>query len=184
MTDVSPADSQRSSEPGDCPQSPRAHAWCDGELDPQAARAFEAHWGECPVCQREVEQVRQLARLFDDARSRNISSDSMARLHEAIDQFGELDEQRRAAAILPMARVLLALAASVLIVAGVWTYDTPRANHTGSAVVVQRWNAAPQWERWAGGIDPWNQFPGSVTTTDPDHDRVRQWMIKSLAEAK
>lgn len=103
----------------------RLSSYHDGELDLDAALSVEQHLGQCPVCRAELAGLREMSAGIAIAGSLpgrgEIDRLERLRLHQAIDQT--VDEQDDS---LPMFRtmgLLGAMAASVLIVSGVWLLE-------------------------------------------------------------
>lgn len=165
--------------PGECPFLPMVGQYCDDELEPSVRRQFKLHLEHCPACTEQVGQVQGLSELFGSARTLQPRADVLERLHDRISADGDFAGRRRISDALPMARMLLALAASVLIVAGAWMLDGRGAPTVSSPVpIAQRLAEAPAWERTALTleVDP----PNIPAGLQPDQQRVVNWMVASL----
>ena len=153
-------------------------AYHDRELDRESIAKVERHLTECTACTAYLASLRDLsARISVAAGSRGINQIESARLHQAVTNAGN-DESDS----LPLFRtrgLLGALAASVLIVCGVWLLDTksPELNSAlpGNASVA----LAPEWERVAttGYADP---SPGLSGDTFFSPRYAVDWMLDDL----
>ena len=153
-------------------------AFHDRELDREATAQVERHLTECEACKAQLASLRDLsARISVAAGSRGINHAETARLHQAVSNAGDLKSDS-----LPLFRtmgLLGALAASVLIVSGVWLLDT-KSNELSS---VSPNNApvalAPEWERVAttGYADP---SPGLLGDTFFSPRYAVDWMLDDL----
>ena len=161
---------------GRCPLSPMAGVFCDDELDPLARRQFQQHLGGCEECAAEVERVRELSDWFEPVRWLDPKPAVLDRLHQKISSRADFDGARRMTEALPLARMLLAAAASVLIVAGAWLFDGSRSRVAPRpASSPQRLAAAPAWERMAVTlqVDP----PDSAGILRMDQERLADEMV-------
>jgi len=154
----------------DCPFQPRLGAFYDRELEPTLAQQLESHLGNCPACAAELRKMQSVTRLFTDAPLGRMSQMGLARLHHVA------DEAAAGPAVFPMARALMAAAASVLIIAGAWLVEIPRpaAHPVVGAPVVQS-----PWETLASGgkLD----FPRDISdNTALASRRFSQWMVQNL----
>jgi anti-sigma factor RsiW len=74
----------------------RLQDWLDGEIESADAGVFEAHVGECPICQQRLAQMEQLeSGLLAATPHPTLDASFDARLFEKIDAF---DDAQRAAA--------------------------------------------------------------------------------------
>jgi anti-sigma factor RsiW len=164
---------------GDCPLVPMVGRFCDDELDPFARRQFKLHLEQCPSCTDEVARVRQLSEWFAPVRALEPQSQLLGRLHDSIHDRGDFEGKRRIRDALPTARMLLALAASVLIVAGAWLVDGAGAPATPiQAPMSQRLAQAQPWERTALTLEV--ESPYDAGGLRPDQERLLDWMVASL----
>ena len=152
-------------------------AYYDRELDPEAAGKVEKHLTECPICIAELEAMGELsARIHTVASWSGMDRAESARLHQAVRDADESFSDS-----LPLFRtmgLLGAMAASVLIVCGVWLLDTrndPSAINSGLHPVA----LAPEWERVAttGYADP---SPGMVGDMFFSPRYAVDWMLDDL----
>src|SRR2546421_1803159 len=95
-------------------------AYHDRELDAEARRRFEQHLKDCPTCPAELAAMRALSARIEAATPDDINGDESARIHEAVNQA---DDAQPVSFPLRTAGLLSALAASVLIISGVWLMD-------------------------------------------------------------
>ena len=169
------------SSSGGCPFDGMAGRYCDGELDPVDRRKFELHLDRCDVCTRNVERVRELSEWFGPARALEPQEAVLDRLHETIALHGDFEKRRRMRDALSAARMLAALAASVLIVAGAWLFDGAGAPATPKSLPSPQSIAQAQpWERTALTleVDP----PMGGAGLEPDQQRLLDWMVASLGK--
>jgi anti-sigma factor RsiW len=103
----------------ECPFEARLSAFYDDELDADTSGRLQAHLADCPSCSASLQALRQVSRLIASAPTRPISQMGMARLHAAADVAA------RQRTVFPMAKALLAIAASVLIVGSAWLVEIP-----------------------------------------------------------
>ena len=109
-----------------CPFQSRLSAFHDRELDATLATKIESHLSDCQECQQALQGIRAVSRLLSPAGGGRMSQMGVARLHAVADAAARRRE------VFPLARALLAVAASVLVIAGL-----------GSANAV----ADPGWQR-------------------------------------
>ena len=165
--------------PGECPFAPMVGQFCDDELDPFARRQFKLHLEQCASCTDEVARVRELSNWFGPVRALEPKSELLARLHDSVHKRGDFDDTRRMRDALPMARMLLALAASVLIVAGAWLFDGAGAPATPIQMPMsQRLAQAEPWERTALTLEVEPSHDAGALR--PDQERLLDWMVASL----
>jgi hypothetical protein len=103
----------------ECPFEARVSAFYDDELDADTSGQLRAHLADCPSCSASLQALRRVSRLIASAPTRPISQIGMARLHAAADSAA------RQRTVFPMAKALLAIAASVLIVGSAWLVEIP-----------------------------------------------------------
>jgi anti-sigma factor RsiW len=164
--------------PGECPLAPLVGQYCDDELDPFARRQFKLHLDHCPSCTDAVARVRELSDWFAPVRAAEPKPELLGRLHDSVHEEGDFEDKRRVSAALPMARMLLALAASVLIVAGAWLFDGAGAPATPKPPMSQRLAQAQPWERTALTLEV--EPPYDASGLRPDQERLLDWMVASL----
>jgi len=164
---------------GECPLAQRVGQFCDDELDPFSRRQFKLHLDQCASCSDEVARVRELSEWFAPVRGQEPKQELLGRMHDAIHKSGDFEDKRRISDALPMARMLLALAASVLIVAGAWLFDGAGAPATPLQMPMsQRLAQAQPWERTALTLEVEPAYGASGLR--PDQERLLDWMVASL----
>ena len=152
----------------------------DRELGPEPSREVAAHVEHCPSCAAELAAMRDLSARIVAAVPGDIQPAETARWHAAVDQATSADRDNQ-----PLFRtmgLLAALAASVLIVSGVWLLDlksggpNDSASRDRSSVAI-----APEWERVATTLraDP---RPGLVEDSPftPRYASTVDWMLDGL----
>jgi len=125
-----------------CKYTHRLSAYHDGEVRGDERVALETHLRTCPACREELERLRRLSRLVATAGRVDLPDATRARLHRAVDEAASADLGR-------MAKALLALAASVLLVCGLWLWQANGAERTDSIPVWE--TVAAQGRSAAGG---------------------------------
>ncbi|MDB5333228.1 MAG: hypothetical protein JWP03_4379 [Phycisphaerales bacterium] len=162
-----------------CQFQTRLNAFHDGELDLRASREVTLHLAECEACRQELAGVREVSRVLGHVRPREMTREVLARLHDGADDL------TARADVLPLARVLMAMAASVVVIGAAWLVQSPTGGPavTPSPIVV---TPSSDWERIATGqIDRPNYAGGNtgVAESDPAHgwnDPVNDWINASL----
>ena len=110
----------------ECDQMHEASAYYDGELSPEERQHFEAHVAQCASCASELQALEQLSGLLRDAVPSTVPPETLAHLRRAA----------RVAQVVPLARRLTALAASILVACSIWLWSTAGRGPTTGAV---RW---------------------------------------------
>jgi anti-sigma factor RsiW len=110
----------------ECDFCQRLGAYYDGELDAAARAEVERHLRACGVCTDRLAQLRGMSDMFAAAPVPRLSQISMHRLHTNLDLL--LDR-----GLLRLARVLSAVAASVLLFGSTWLVMNS-ATRSGPAV--------------------------------------------------
>lgn len=160
-----------------CPFQPRISAYHDRELRGEPLVAFEAHLAACPACTAELASLRKISDLFTTATVNRMSQMGLARLHATADasaatigaqlrrghwglgQRAHRDRLADSAAtggatsrvgldVFPLARALLVVAASVLIICGAWLIDLPRTTPT---ISLPASGSSEAWQELASG---------------------------------
>lgn len=166
-----------------CPFGGMAGAYCDDELDPAERVRFQRHLNRCDDCARDVMRVRELSEWFAPVRVLEPNESVLDRLHKTVALRGDFEKRRRISDALPAARMLAALAASVLIVAGAWLLDGGGAPATSKPIPLSQTIArAEPWEKTALTleVDP----PVGADGLRPDQQRLADWMVASLGKAQ
>ena len=101
----------------ECEQARRLSAYHDGEISGPEREALEAHLRQCPACAAELSRLHKLSRLFAAAERPQMSPAAVARLRRATDAVVTADLGR-------MAKELMAVAASILIVCSLWLWQS------------------------------------------------------------
>ncbi|MFO8013911.1 MAG: zf-HC2 domain-containing protein [Phycisphaerae bacterium] len=140
---------------GTCDNERRLSAYHDGELTGEERAAMEAHLRRCPQCAAALERLGRLSRLIQTAGRTEMPAPARARLGAAVEALPASDVGR-------LAKAGLAVAASVLMVCGVWLWQ---ANGGDPA------DAIPVWETVAGGTQP---------TAAGTEEQLAQWIIRDL----
>ena len=174
----------------DCDLKPLIGAYHDRELDAESTARLDRHVVECPVCSMELAALRELSARLAGSVPSDITEAESTRLHAAIEAAAGSSADRLDR--LPLFRtvgLLTALAASVLIVCGVWLIDTRpgTAEIAGATSLPSQWPAnvvtAPEWERVAVTLhaDPRPTVAGGemVNYALRDSSTV-DWMIEGL----
>jgi anti-sigma factor RsiW len=151
-----------------CPLQARLSAFYDHELDATTATQIESHLAACAECRETLEGLRVVSRALSTTGRGDISQIGMARLHATADDAARRRE------LYPVARALIAVAASVLVIAGAWLVETPAPTSRPYLSVEQE--AAADWEKLASGMQM-NYPRESGTETDV---AFSNWMIESL----
>jgi hypothetical protein len=155
-------------------------AYHDGELKAEMMRQVERHVEQCPACRAELAATRDLSARIAAVRLGEIDRVESLRLHEVIDEAAAGEQES-----LPLFRtagLLAAMAASVLIVSGVWLLDLKPAGRPvgttggGTSVVL-----APEWEQVAMTL---HADPRPQTVEDslyaPRYANTVKWMLDGL----
>jgi len=150
-----------------CPFQPRLSAFYDRELDPLTAREFQSHLSNCPQCSAELDSMQTVSRLMQEAPVGRLSQIGRARLHQTADQAS----RRRDG--FPLARALMTIAASVLIIAGAWLVEMPKG---GGATVAKTSQPQADWEYVAGG----GKLYFLHSETGLADRRFQSWMLEGL----
>ncbi len=102
-----------------CEQQQNIALYVDGELEGEKLARFEAHLAQCPACQEELEQVRELLRQLRDLPVVDVPAQLPARLHAAlIEEAGKARIRRPRPTWLPMAAAVSAILVGGVILVG------------------------------------------------------------------
>jgi anti-sigma factor RsiW len=172
----------------ECAFQLRLDAYHDGELDAAERARVEAHLSACSTCAAELAEMRALsARIGAAAAIGAIGTDESLGMHEAVRREAQQarDERERSIPLLRTAGMLSALAASVLIISGVWLMELrPGAGMSGpSRQQVARVAVQPEWERVAMTLraDPRPELIDESRFADSPHYAAEiDWMLRGL----
>jgi anti-sigma factor RsiW len=163
-----------------CMFHPYIGPYHDGELDAETRERLESHLSICPRCAGELASLRGLSDRIASAVCRpDAESAAFQRIHAAIDQAADRNSGRQ---FMRTAGLLMALAASLLLVSGVWL-----AELSGSRVqTVARRPApalAPEWERVATTLRaaPRPELINDDSFLSPKYAAAVEWMLASLS---
>jgi anti-sigma factor RsiW len=171
-----------------CPFQPLLSPYHDDELAVTDRHRIERHLLACPTCAADLADLRDLStRITTSAETYDLAQ-ALAGMHRAIDRAAEetVSPRRTPAPSLPLFRFVAplgVLAASILIVAGVWRLDaqpvTAPASPDTAPVAV-----APDWERVAVTLRA-EPRPGVIADSPfaPRYADAIHWMLDSLASA-
>ena len=162
----------------DCRFQLQLDAYHDRELDADARREFEEHLKECPSCPGELAAMRALSSRIEAAIPHDITSAESMRVHEAVNHAA--DPQPESYPLLRTAGLLSALAASVLIISGVWLLDI-RSSRTTTFVKTGPSTLAPEWERVATTLraNPRIRINDDMFFS-PHYASTVDWMLSNL----
>lgn len=165
-----------------CAFSSRIAAFHDGELPRPLMQEMYRHLAGCASCRTELSQLQGISKMLVNASVACDSSDltpaELSRFHAAIDAEPE-------PAVFSLAGPLALIAASVLVICGVWVMALPNPNRPATA----SGTTAPmaEWERLAMTLhpEPHTIMPSSVVAqVSGDDSRVADWMVESLKGEK
>lgn len=92
-----------------CDYGRQIHAYHDGELSPEACRRMENHLDGCSICQRELNELRQLSDAFGSAVIPQPTAEMMTRLHDRI-------ERERQSGLIRVVEIMTGAAAAILLI--------------------------------------------------------------------
>lgn len=158
----------------DCTFRSQLDAYHDGELGPEASRQIVEHLATCDHCRRDLQAIQGLSALFADERDAGISLAVVGRVHEVIDAEPTGNYFRTA-------RLLIGLAASVLIIGAAWLYEMPMSMNPNPQPSFVKVYAEP-WEQLA--LDQ-TYVPPNVGLQSPGEESryaaaVTQFMVQNL----
>ncbi len=140
----------------ECENAQQLSAYHDGEL-PAAARAeFEEHLRQCSSCASELAYLRELSRLLGGLAEPKISSHALHRLHRGADDASQVGIWR-------IARMVTAVAATILLVCSVWMWLLSTA-------------AAGELSPWERSALQQEEFPAAQN----GGEQLAMWMIEGL----
>lgn len=164
----------------ECISPMQLEAYRDGELSAVEASAIADHVRGCDVCATELKELGELSAVLSGHSiglgGSEMTSDELARLHARVETaFVRADRQSNP---FPAVKALMALAASVLIIAAAWLSEMPRATlATPSPSVIIA--GAPQWERIAVTLQVDPPVPGTGQSGLADEE-MANWMLQNL----
>jgi hypothetical protein len=175
----------------DCQFQSRVEAYHDGELSAEGVRAAEEHLGRCNACAGELAWLRSVSQAVEPSRvdrASEITRDELRRVHAAVDEAmvsaDVVGPESYPISLYRTAGLLMALAASVLIVSCVWLSELPTASGPSQPVGVAAVTAdGPAWERVAMTLraDP---LPTGLDSEPYLADsRVADWVLRGLGDA-
>ena len=142
----------------ECEHAQLVSAYHDGELAVALRAEFEEHLEQCASCAAELAYLRELSRLLGRLAEPKISSHALHRLHQGADDASQVD-------IWWMARTVAAVAATILVVCGVWMWLLSTATaETGEL---------SQWERSALQQE-------EFSVAENGGEQLAMWMIEGL----
>jgi anti-sigma factor RsiW len=143
----------------DCEFSKQLGPYVDGELGAARATQVEAHLLGCPMCARELRELRGLRAVFAATQFPSLSAAGMARVRQRAAALAEAPDQR----LLRIARLLSGVAACLLIA------GTLRLSTAGGQPV-----KAASWERRALMIP-------TAAPADPSDVANPEWVLADLS---
>lgn len=163
-----------------CISPMQLEAYRDGELSAVDAGAVADHVRGCDVCAAELKEMGELSASLSghaiDLGGSDMTSDELARLHERLDN--ELARIDRRSSGFPAIKAIMAMAASVLIIAAAWLSEMPRAQLTSPSPSMTI-AGAPQWERIAVTLQVDPPVPGTGMSGLADEE-MANWMLQNL----
>lgn len=156
----------------ECPLLNLMAACHDGEVDLHERRRLLRHAETCSDCATELAWLQSVSRTLSVTGEQDITETELERLHDAV----EAADGRN---VLRIGGTLAALAASIIVVCGVWLVEigSPAAPGRAPAVSVAE---APAWERVAVTlrVDPLpSELNDEVFLADAG---LADWMIAGL----
>ena len=159
-----------------CRSIPQIHLLHDGELSPGAQHELQTHLAACEECAAELAELRLLVKEFaqlqaETERASRLSMIERARLERRLEQaFAEQNSDNGDAQWIELARtarMLSAIAASILIISSIWLIEIPSGHTTvvSPAVVA----VSPRDSASPAGVDHDNLRYAAAT---PDWERI------------
>ena len=142
----------------ECEHAPRISAYHDGELPESSRLDLEAHIRQCPVCAAELARLQGLSRLLAGLGRSEMPREALERVHQAVDRQPNV-------ALVRMAEVFTAVAASILVVSSVWLWKISAAGAAPGQI--------PLWETAA--VAP--QDPSGVAA----QEQLARWIVQDLS---
>ncbi|HUU90746.1 MAG TPA: zf-HC2 domain-containing protein, partial [Phycisphaerae bacterium] len=141
----------------ECEHARRLSAYHDGEVSEAERVSLEAHLEACPACAAERNRLRRLSDLLSAAPRPEMSAEALARLHRTADDAAMADLGR-------MAKTLMAVAASILLVCAVWLWQSHAAAEPTEPI--------PAWETAATASQ------GTLATASDE--QLARWIVQDL----
>jgi len=141
----------------ECERAQRLSAYHDGEISEAERVSLEAHLEGCPACAAERNRLRRLSDLLSAAPRPEMPADALGRLHRAADDVAMADLGR-------MAKTLMAVAASILLVCAVWIWRSRAATEPTEPI--------PAWETAATAQE------GTLATASDE--QLARWIVQDL----
>jgi len=127
----------------ECEDGRRLSAYHDGEVTDEERTALETHLARCPACAAELDRLRRLSHLLSTAGRPEMPTEVRARLRRAADDLTLLNIGR-------LAKAVLAVAASILVICGLWLWQSEAAEGPAEPIPLWETVAAPQQTLVAG----------------------------------
>jgi anti-sigma factor RsiW len=156
----------------ECPFQSRLSAFHDRELDSETSRRLEQHLGECESCKEMLAGIGAVSRLLSTPTTSRLSQMGLARLHATADSAAGRRE------VFPFVRTMIAVAASILIIAGAWLTEIPQTTPGGGHSVVRTTTPEADWEKLASGGKM--DMPRGSSGDTGVALRFSNWMVDSL----
>jgi anti-sigma factor RsiW len=173
-----------------CEFNSRLDAFHDRELDHAAAAQVAEHVKRCPACAEALAQLQRVSGLFandrEDSAAAEVSAAELLPIHAAVDrEIAARPASTVDRSFWRTAGMLGALAASVLIIASAWLWETPVPHQSIGTVA----SAGPAWERVATTleVDPLPQVNADPlvdrSALADAHGDLTDWMLANLKGA-
>jgi len=141
-----------------CERAQQLSAYHDGELTAAAGAEFEQHVRQCSSCAAELARLRELSRLLGRLAEPKVPSEVLHRLHRSA-----VGASR--AGVWRTARIVAAVAATVLLVCSVWMWRLSTATAKPGEI--------PSWERSA-------LRPDEPPAAETGGEQLALWMTEGL----
>lgn len=159
-----------------CTYRSQLDAYHDGEMNPRMSRQFAEHLETCEDCRRDLLAMQRMSALFADTRDDGISLALVGRVHESVDA-------EPTGSYFRTARLLIGLAASVLIIGAAWLYETPAAMTPALPPAMAYLHNEPWIEVAVGGpsyVPPNSGLESPVEETRVAEAQVTDFMVQNL----
>ncbi len=164
----------------DCDFHPYLSPYHDDELEPALRGKVEQHLASCDACTMELAAIHDLSLRVSQLNSSAMQAVELERIHAAVERAAW--EKRASLSLARTATLFGALAASILLISGVWLLDVIPPSGPGSAAIggLAR-TPAPEWEVVAMTLhaDP---RPGVADDSpfSPRYASAIDWMLDNL----